>query len=127
MNDMVKNLLLWMIIAAILLTVFSNFNQSVKSEQLIYSEFIQEVRSGRVSEVDISGLTIIGKRDDGSQLITVRPSVNDPQLLEDLFNSNVDISGSAPEQQSIWTQLLVASFPIIIIIAVFMFFMRQMQ
>nr|MBF0685569.1 ATP-dependent zinc metalloprotease FtsH [Pseudomonas sp.] len=70
---------------------------------------------------------IVGKRSDGESFKTIRPAIQDNGLIGDLINNNVLIEGKQPEQQSIWTQLLVASFPILVIIAVFMFFMRQMQ
>jgi cell division protease FtsH len=127
LNDMAKNLLLWMIIAAVLLTVFNNFSQPTSSEQLIYSDFIAEVQAGQVAEVNISNLNILGERNNGSRFTTVLPYFGDDKLLDDLLANDVDVRISEPERQSIWTQLLVASFPILIIIAVFMFFMRQMQ
>jgi cell division protease FtsH len=127
LNDMAKNLLLWMIIAAVLLTVFNNFSQPTASEQLIYSDFIAEVQSGQIAEVNISNLSILGERNNGTRFTTVLPYFGDDKLLDDLLANNVDVRISEPERQSIWTQLLVASFPILIIIAVFMFFMRQMQ
>ena len=124
---MAKNLLLWMIIAAVLLTVFNNFSQPTSSEQLIYSDFIAEVQAGQISEVNISNLSILGERNNGSRFTTVLPYFGDDKLLDDLLANDVDVRITEPERQSIWTQLLVASFPILIIIAVFMFFMRQMQ
>ncbi len=124
---MAKNLLLWMIIAAVLLTVFNNFSQPASTEQLIYSDFIAEVQAGQVAEVNISNLNILGERNNGSRFTTVLPYFGDDKLLDDLLANDVDVRISEPERQSIWTQLLVASFPILIIIAVFMFFMRQMQ
>ncbi len=127
MNDMAKNLILWMIIAGVLLTVFNNINQETREESINYSEFIREVRSGRVSAVELSGINITGIRTDNTQFRTVMPLIGDDQLMDDLFNNDVEIIASEPEQQSIWTQLLVASFPILIIIALFFFFMRQMQ
>ena len=127
MNDMAKNLLLWMIIAAVLLTVFNNFNQPSTAEQLDYSDFIREVQQGNVSEVTISGVNIVGQKSNGTRFNTIRPYIEDPKLIDDLLSHDVRIRGQEPEQQSIWTQLLVASFPILVIIAVFMFFMRQMQ
>ncbi len=127
MNEMAKNLLLWMIIAAVLLTVFNNFNRPSNAEQLDYSDFIREVQQGNVSEVTISGVNIVGQKSNGTRFNTIRPYIEDPKLIDDLLSHDVRIRGQEPEQQSIWTQLLVASFPILIIIAVFMFFMRQMQ
>ncbi len=127
MNDMAKNLLLWLIIAAVLLTVFQNFNVQPSRDQVNYTEFLREVQDERVRRVVIDGLLIIGERDDGSRFETVRPSVPDSGLMADLLENNVIVEGRQPEQPSLWQQLLVASFPILIIIAVFMFFMRQMQ
>lgn len=127
MNDMARNLILWLIIAAVLLTVFNNFSVQPSREQVDYSAFIQEVQQDQVREVVIDGLTIRGERFNNSSFETVRPLLDDPKLIDDLLEHNVRVVGKKPEQQSLWTQLLVASFPILIIIAVFMFFMRQMQ
>jgi cell division protease FtsH len=122
-----KNLLLWLIIAAVLLTVFNNFNVKPEPESLSYSAFIDQVRNDQVDKVEIDGLIIRGVRDSGEEFQVTRPDLYDPKLLDDLYNHDVQIIGKLPEQQSIWAQLLIASFPILIIIAVFMLFMRQMQ
>jgi len=127
LNNMAKNMLLWLAIAAVLLSVFNNFNTQGQKEQLGYSAFIQEVQNNRLSKVVVDGLTITAERTDGSSFETVRPMVEDPKLMDDLLTHNVVVEGKKPEQQSVWTQLLVASFPILLILAVFMFFMRQMQ
>ncbi|WP_286240137.1 ATP-dependent zinc metalloprotease FtsH [Neptuniibacter halophilus] len=124
---MAKNLVLWLVIAAVLLTVFNNFNEGSESRRLSYSDFVKEVQDDRVTKVVIDGYIIQGQRSNGEMFETVRPALQDPKLVDDLINHNVIIEGKQPEQQSIWTQLLVASFPILVIIAVFMFFMRQMQ
>jgi cell division protease FtsH len=125
---MAKNLLLWLIIAAVLLAVFNNFSMQPTKEQLTYSSFIEAVRNDQVKRVTIDGLTIAGERIDNSVFETVVPyTVTDPKMMDDLLDHKVEVKVVKPEQQSIWTQLLVASFPILIIIAVFMFFMRQMQ
>lgn len=124
---MAKNLLLWLVIAAVLLSVFNNFNVQTPTEELGYSEFVTAVQGGQVKRVVVDGLTISGERYDGSQFDTIRPMVEDPRLMDDMLQHKVVVEGRKPEQQSVWTQLLVASFPILIIIAVFMFFMRQMQ
>jgi cell division protease FtsH len=120
-------MLLWLAIAAVLLSVFNNFNTQGQKEQLGYSAFIQEVQNNRLSKVVVDGLTISAERTDGSSFETIRPMVEDPKLMDDLLAHNVVVEGKQPEQQSVWTQLLVASFPILLILAVFMFFMRQMQ
>jgi len=127
LNDMAKNLILWMIIAGVLLMVFNNVNQEPREDSINYSQFVREVRSGRVELVELAGINITGVRSDNSQFRTVMPLIGDDQLMNDLFDNDVEIIANEPEQQSIWTQLLVASFPILIIIALFFFFMRQMQ
>ncbi len=127
MNDMGKNLLLWLIIAAVLLAVFNNFSPAPSRAELTYSEFVDQVQRGQVTEVTIDGLIISGLLRNGETFEAVRPQIEDPKLMDDLINNRVKIQGKRPETQSIWTQLLIASFPILIIIAVFLFFMRQMQ
>ncbi|MEW6177994.1 ATP-dependent zinc metalloprotease FtsH [Stutzerimonas sp. KH-1] len=124
---MAKNLILWLIIAAVLVTVMNNFSSPTEPQTLNYSDFLEQVKEGRVERVTVDGFVIIGKRSDGDTFKTIRPAIQDNGLIGDLLDNNVLIEGKQPEQQSIWTQLLVASFPILVIIAVFMFFMRQMQ
>ena len=127
MNDMAKNLILWMIIAGVLLTVFNNINQETREDRLIYSEFLEEVRMGRVEAVQLAGINITGTRQDQTVFRSVMPLIGDDALIDELLEYGVAVDATEPEQQSIWTQLLVASFPILIIIALFFFFMRQMQ
>ncbi|WP_372982367.1 ATP-dependent zinc metalloprotease FtsH [Marinobacter sediminum] len=127
MNDMAKNLVLWLIIAAVLLMVFQNFSPTTSGQQVNYSQFVEMVQQGQVNKVTIDGLEIQGTRGDGSQFQTIRPQVSDNKLMDDLLANNVEVIGKEPERQSLWTQLLVAAFPILIIIALFVFFMRQMQ
>jgi cell division protease FtsH len=127
LNDMAKNLILWLIIAAVLVTVMNNFSSPNEPQTLNYSDFIQQVKDGKVERVAVDGYVITGKRNDGDSFKTIRPAIQDNGLIGDLVDNKVVVEGKQPEQQSIWTQLLVASFPILVIIAVFMFFMRQMQ
>ncbi|WGI25765.1 ATP-dependent zinc metalloprotease FtsH [Halomonas alkaliantarctica] len=127
MNDMAKNLILWLVIAAVLLTVFNNFSTESAPQNTNYSQFVQQVQNQQVRSVTIDGYTITGERTDGSQFQTIRPSAEDPKLMDDLLSNNVTVVGKEPEQQSIWTRLLIASFPILLILGIFMFFMRQMQ
>ena len=124
---MAKNLILWLIIAAVLVTVMNNFSSPNEPQTLNYSDFIQQVKDGKVERVAVDGYVITGKRSDGDTFKTIRPAIQDNGLIGDLVENHVTVEGKLPEQQSIWTQLLVASFPILVIIAVFMFFMRQMQ
>jgi len=127
LNDLVKNLIVWVILAAILMSVFNNFTPQPVDNSLGYSEFVMEVQNDRVSKVSIDGLIIEGERRDGSTFRTVRPNVQDPGLMGDLINHNVNVMGKEPETPSLISQLLVAAFPILLILAIFVFFMRQMQ
>ena len=122
-----KNLLLWLIIAAVLLMVFNKFNVTQAPEEVTYSDFLEMVTQNQVRNVDIEGLVIRGERYDGERFEAIQPQVVDKALIDEMVDHNVDFRGARPETQSIWTQLLVASFPILVIIAIFMFFMRQMQ
>ena len=125
---MAENLVLWLIIAAVLLAVFNNFDTTTSAEEMNYSRFVQQVEQDQVRSVVYQGLTINGVRRDGSTFETVRPPyVDDSELIDNMIEHNVEVQSKQPEQQSIWSQLLVAAFPILIILAVFMFFMRQMQ
>src|SRR5690606_34437264 len=127
LNDMAKNLILWLIIAAVLVTVMNNFSSPTEPQTLNYSQFLEQVREGRVERVTVDGFVIIGKRSDGESFKTIRPVIQDNCVIGYLINNSVLIEGKQPEQHSFWTQLLVVSFPILVIIALFMFFMRQMQ
>ncbi len=129
MNDMAKNLILWVIIALVLLTVFKNFDGMQSSTQKVaYSDFISQVENRQVSKVLIDGFTITGTMSNGERFETnLPPAVPDNKLMDELLLGKVQVDSKPIEKQSIWTQLLVASFPILVILAVFMFFMRQMQ
>lgn len=129
MNDMAKNLILWVIIALVLLTVFKNFDgMQTTTQKVTYSDFVSMVENRQVSKVVIDGYTINGVLSSSERFETnLPPAVPDNQLMDELLRSNVQIESKPIEKQSIWTQLLVASFPILVILAVFMFFMRQMQ
>jgi len=124
---MAKNLILWMIIAGVLLTVFQNINQEPREDSINYSEFIREVRAGRVQRVELAGINIAGVRSDNTQFRSVMPLIGDDQLLNDLFENDVEVTANEPEQRSIWVDLLLSIFPILIIVGLFLFFMRQMQ
>jgi cell division protease FtsH len=124
---MAKNIIVWLVLAAILLSVFNSFTPQPVDNEIVYSEFVVEVQNERVSSVAIDGLIIEGVRLDGSEFKTVRPNVQDPGLMDDLLNHNVRVVGKEPETPSLISQLLLAAFPILLILAIFVFFMRQMQ
>ncbi len=127
MNDMAKNLVLWLVIAVVLFSVFQNFSETGPRNEISYSAFVQEVQDRRVKEVLIDDAMIRGVMHDGTAFSVVRPAVHDFELINELIKNEVNTIGAKPEQTSLWQQLLVASFPILLFIAVFIFFMRQMQ
>ena len=122
-----KNLLLWLIIGVVLITVFNTFNGGQEPPKEPYSAFLEQVETGQVASVVFEGQELKVVRMDGEQYVVVLPSVGDGSLLATLKDAGVGVEGRMPEEQSFWAQLLIASFPILIIIAVFMLFMRQMQ
>lgn len=124
---MVKNIFLWLIIAAILMSVFQNFGPTAPDKMINYSTFVEDVQRGDIDSIVVKGSIIEGLRKDRTVFKTTRPAVSDDGLMGDLLDNRVDVEGQDPEQQSLWSQLLVASFPILLILAIFMFFMRQMQ
>ena len=124
---MAKNLILWLVIAAVLFTVFQNFTEHEPRDELTYSEFVYAVQDSQVSKVVIEDTHIRGTRTDNSSFVVVRPQLWDERLVDDLLHNDVVIEGREPHSPSLWEQLLVASFPILLFIAVFIFFMRQMQ
>ena len=127
LNDTIKNIFLWLIIAAILMSIFQNFGPSEPDKMINYSTFVEDVQRGDVESIVVKGSVIEGLRKDRTAFKTTRPAVSDDGLMGDLLDNRVDVVGQDPEQQSLWSQLLVASFPILLILAIFMFFMRQMQ
>ncbi len=128
MNDMAKNLLLWVVIAAVLLTVFNNLRGTQARNPVVdYSTFIEQAKAGRVESITIDGQAVHGTYTDQSRFDSVLPAVTDIDLIPTLLDNNVRVVGTEPERQGFLTQLFLAVLPILIIMAVFMFFMRQMQ
>lgn len=126
MNDIAKNIILWVVIAVILMTVFNNFGQQRQvSQPLEYSQFISDIRAGRIKSVEIEGRTIVGTRQDGERFMTYSP--DDPGLMADLLNSGVRVVAKPPESQGLLTQIFISWFPMLLLIGVWIFFMRQMQ
>ncbi|MGK2914598.1 MAG: ATP-dependent zinc metalloprotease FtsH [Porticoccaceae bacterium] len=124
---MAKNLILWLVIAAVLLSIFQNFKGGPVPQTISYTNFVDEVQTERVRSVVIEGLVIEGEHQDGTRFRTVRPDIYDSGLMNDLLNHNVNVDGREPKTPSVWMQLLMAAFPILLILFIFMFFMRQMQ
>jgi len=126
LNDLVKNILLWVIVAVILMSVFQNLSTQQQVSKLSYSEFMHFVKQNKVSEVVFSGRTISGSLQDGNKFDTYSPETDNSALIGDLMKHDVRINAAPPETH-FWSQLFISSFPILIILALWIYFMRQMQ
>jgi cell division protease FtsH len=124
---MLKNLVLWIVIAMVLMMVFNSFNTPQPStQQIAYSRFFTQLKQGQVKKVMIEGRTIRGEFTDGTQFVTYNPG--DTKLLDDLLtDSSVDVMGRPPEQQSLLMQIFISWFPMLLLFGLLIFFMRQMQ
>ena len=128
MSELIKNLLIWTVIAVVLMSLFSGMGgRNVASEEYNYSEFMQQVQTGQVESVVISGREITGLLKSGQTFITFSPETDNSALVGELLNSKVKISGKAPEKQSFLAQIFIHWFPFLLLIGVWIFFMRQMQ
>lgn len=127
MNDMAKNILLWLVIIAVVVMVFSSLDRgSGKADTMNYSAFVTAVSEGQIQKIEIDGQEIVGKKTDGSDFETVRPAIVDNELMPLLRKHSVEVQGTVPERQGVGTQLLIAAFPILLLIGLFWFFMRGM-
>jgi cell division protease FtsH len=125
-SDMGKNIVLWLVILAVLLTVFNKFDVAPQTPELGYSDFLLDVEQGQISKATIQGDKIYAEDTSGNKFTVTRLS-SDLVLTDRLRDGGVVFTVAPEEKQGFWTQLLIASFPILIILAVAMFFMRQMQ
>ncbi len=126
MNEMVKNLILWVVIAVVLMAVFNSFSPPQESTQSMpYSQFIHSVERGEVAQVLIEGRKISGLTQTGERFVTYSPG--DPGLVGDLLKGGVEIKAQAAENQSMLMQIFISWFPMLLLIGVWIFFMRQMQ
>ncbi len=126
MNDMAKNLLLWVVIAIVLMSVFNNFTATkTVTKSMPYSSFIDLVRQGDVKEVTISGRTIDGVKESGERFSSFAPE--DDGLVGELLKNNVAITAQPPEKPGVLMSLFINWFPLLILVGLWIFFMRQMQ
>ncbi|MEO1899170.1 MAG: ATP-dependent metallopeptidase FtsH/Yme1/Tma family protein, partial [Methylococcales bacterium] len=124
---MVKNLVLWVVIAVVLMSVFNNFgSRSTRTDSAVsYSHFLESVKAGQVQRVVIDDHSIVGKMHSGEKFKTYAP--DDIHLVDDLLSNGVEVKAKPPEEPSMLMTLLVSFGPILLLIAVWVFFMRQMQ
>jgi cell division protease FtsH len=127
-NDLTKNILLWVVIVLVMLAVFSRYIPSGPTrEQLRYSDFMTDVHNGRVDSVILQGDTIRGVLKDKQQFETYNPETNYTVLLGDLMKANVAIEGQPPKQPNFLAQLLLQLAPALLLMLVFVYLLRQMQ
>jgi len=110
-----------------MMTVFKNFSNPAMSGEITYSQFISDVKTGRIGSVNIEGSSITGNRSDGSRFNTYSPETNNDALIGTLLENNVEIKGMEPNKNSFWAHALISWFPIILLLGIWIYFMRQMQ
>ena len=128
LSDLLKNVLLWVVIAVILMTVFNNLGgQRTASDTIAYSDFLQSVNSGQVDQVRFDGVEITGLRDGGKPFTTFSPETDNSSLIGELNRAGVSFERAPPENPSMLLSILISWFPFILLIGLWIFFMRQMQ
>ncbi|NBB92749.1 MAG: ATP-dependent zinc metalloprotease FtsH [Gammaproteobacteria bacterium] len=130
MSDFAKNLVMWIIIAVVLMSVFNHYSQpEVQPQEMTYSQFLDEVERGNISDVEIretsGGNTITGETRNGQRFRTIGPS--DPGLIKDLRDHEVQFEAVPPEGRSIIVDILISLLPVLVLVGLWVYFMRQMQ
>jgi cell division protease FtsH len=126
LNNLVKNVAIWLVIALVLMTVFNQFStRQIAQKAMEYSQFIEEVKQGRIAKVTIEGRVLKGVKTTGERFTTYSPS--DPWLVSDLLKNGVIIEAKPEEEPSLLMNIFVSWFPMLLLIGVWIFFMRQMQ
>ena len=126
MNNLIKNVAIWLVIALVLMTVFNQFSTRQTTQKAMeYSQFIDEVKQGRIAKVTIEGRVLKGVKTSGERFTTYSPS--DPWLVSDLLKNGVIIEAKPDEEPSLLMNIFVSWFPMLLLIGVWIFFMRQMQ
>ncbi|HLY96255.1 MAG TPA: ATP-dependent zinc metalloprotease FtsH [Sideroxyarcus sp.] len=128
MNNLFKSVGIWLVVAVVLMTVFNQFNarqQQSAQAQLDYSQFLEEVKAGHIDKVTIEGRTLKATTTDGKRIVSYAPS--DIWMVSDLLKNGVKIEAKPEEEQSMLMSIFVSWFPMLLLIGVWIFFMRQMQ
>jgi cell division protease FtsH len=125
---MARNLALWAVIALVLMLVFQNFTPRHNvSRSVDYSDFVASVKSGQVTKALLDGPTIEFEMQDGSKLFTYSPETDNGPLIGTLLENQVRIEAQPPDRQGILMQIFISWFPFLLLIAVWIYLMRQMQ
>ena len=128
MSDMAKNLILWLVIAVVLMSVFQSFGPGDSAgRQVDYTTFVREIGQDQIKEARFNDREITVYKRDNTRYVTYLPVINDQKLLDDLINANVKVVGTPPEEPSLLASIFISWFPMILLIGVWIFFMRQMQ
>ena len=126
MNNLIKNLVIWLVIGLVLMTVFNQFNtRQTTQAPMDYSQFYEEVKAGRIAEVVIEGRNLKAKTTEGKSVTSYSPG--DIWLISDLLKYGVTIKAKPEEEPSLLMNIFVSWFPMLLLIGVWVFFMRQMQ
>ncbi len=126
MNNIAKNIAIWIAIALVLMTVFQQFGSpNAGANKMVYSQFMNEVKNGNIAKVQIDGRNVTGTTRDSKKFSTYAP--NDLWMVSDLLKYNVEVEAKAEEQRSLLLEIFMSWFPMILLIGVWIFFMRQMQ
>jgi len=129
-NNWMKNLVIWvgiLVALALVVSLIGERNAAAPGKSLSYSAFLNQVKQGTVSKVEIAGTVVTGTMKDNSTFRTNLPAISDPQLVPSLTAANVDVVAKPEEQASIWQYLLVQSLPFVLMLAIAFFVLRQMQ
>lgn len=124
---MVKNLVLWVVVAVIMMTAYQSFNSSSVDNSTDYTTFVYDVSNGQVTEARFDANEITVTKTDGSKYSTVMPPLEDKKLLDDLLSKKVKVEGTPFEKRGFLSQILISWFPMLFLVGVWVFFMRQMQ
>jgi cell division protease FtsH len=128
LNDLTKNILVWVVIAVVLMTVFNSFSsRSTATQPMSYSQFLSDVKGGSIDSVIIEGKTITGKTSSGATFQTYSPETDNRAMIGDLLSNNVKIDAVPPERPSLLMTIFIQWFPFLLLIGIWIFFMRQMQ
>ncbi|MEN6629001.1 MAG: ATP-dependent zinc metalloprotease FtsH [Sulfuricella sp.] len=126
MNNLMKNIAVWLVIALVLMMVFNHFGQRQAIQApLEYSQFLEEVKQGHIAKVSIEGHVLKGVTAEGKRFTTYAPS--DPWMVSDLLKNGVVVEAKPEEEPSFLMNLFISWFPMLLLIGVWVFFMRQMQ
>ncbi|MCX2960182.1 ATP-dependent zinc metalloprotease FtsH [Rodentibacter caecimuris] len=124
---MVKNLVLWIVVAVVMMTAYQSFNSNSVENSTDYTTFVYDVSNGQVREARFDTNEITVTKNDGSKYMTVMPPLEDKKLLDDLLSKKVKVEGTPFERRSLISQILISWFPMLFLVGVWIFFMRQMQ